>query len=609
MVSRRNFLYIFIMMAVLLFMFQFSQVIKENGNNYDVNEFVAKQTLSGENQWRDVQDVSHKQKPVNCVLFWGDEGSQLEGIVAQWCTYTKRHLIVYKDGADYDFKAQTHPELILIDSESINFQKETEQIIKMTEAGIPMIFCNLPEVEALKKNDKLLALLGITQIREDTVTVEGVHLFSGFLLGGEALYKAQNKTEEDMQNLELDLPWFELGKGAKTYMVGLLSKRDVTYNKFPKIIWRNYYNDTMIFAVNGDYMSELTGLGILEAIVYESNSYTVYPVINAQNVILADFPRLSSENAEKIRSVYSREPSAVFRDVMWPSIVSMVMNDKIKLTCCFSTKYDYTETAEPTEEVLPFYLQQLKEMNAEAGRSLNFGEGISLEEKIQADEAFYQSLESNYEFCTLYTKEISHNMRELLAGGEVLKDVRTIATSYTPNAPLVSYYQDGVTLQGVMGDAKEYSYASDLQLRSVITALGYSNLVLDMNPIIWPETEEDQWENYFDKIYSNVSTYWIGFEGFSRTTLSESDFRIRTFLNLDYESERKNNVISMSISGESKEAWFILRLHGEEIEKVENAEYEKLEEGAFLIHTLSQEAKIYLKNAKDVLKYQGPFRK
>ena len=39
MISRRNFLIILLMMGVLLFMFQFSQLVKENGNDYETNEY------------------------------------------------------------------------------------------------------------------------------------------------------------------------------------------------------------------------------------------------------------------------------------------------------------------------------------------------------------------------------------------------------------------------------------------------------------------------------------------------------------------------------------------------------------------------------------------
>ena len=45
MVSRRNFFSIVMMMAALTFMFQFSQIIKENASNYDVNEYAGEEPL------------------------------------------------------------------------------------------------------------------------------------------------------------------------------------------------------------------------------------------------------------------------------------------------------------------------------------------------------------------------------------------------------------------------------------------------------------------------------------------------------------------------------------------------------------------------------------
>ena len=44
MVSRRNFISIILMMAVLFFMFQFSQVIKIRGNDYNINEYINEET-------------------------------------------------------------------------------------------------------------------------------------------------------------------------------------------------------------------------------------------------------------------------------------------------------------------------------------------------------------------------------------------------------------------------------------------------------------------------------------------------------------------------------------------------------------------------------------
>ena len=76
MISRRNFLIILLMMGVLLFMFQFSQLVKENGNDYETNEYYTTGLLSGEDAWQPVQETSAFASADGYALFVGDaEGS------------------------------------------------------------------------------------------------------------------------------------------------------------------------------------------------------------------------------------------------------------------------------------------------------------------------------------------------------------------------------------------------------------------------------------------------------------------------------------------------------------------------------------------------------
>lgn len=606
MVSRRNFFSIVIMMTVLLFMFQFSQVIKENGNNYDVNEFALEEPVSGADRWSSENAVAGEFGECANVLFFGNEGDELGDMVSSWCTYSKRRLKVLQNTDSYDFEQNTVWELILIDSKSIDFEKETDNIFSLAGEGIPLVFCNLPDASVIEENQKLAQLLGISEVRRDT-WVEGVQLFSGFLLGGEAYYKVQLPEEEKLQDFNLLIPWYVTGKGTKTYMVGIMDEEVVKREAFPALIWRNVYEDTMIFAVNGDYMSGLTGMGILTAMLYEMNSYVLYPVVNAQNAVVVDFPYLAPENAARLEELYSRSPRAVLRDVFWPGIVSLSVNNKLKLTCCLSTKYNYTDAAVPYGDDLPFYLQQMKEINAEAGRSFSYGEGITLEEKIEADNEFFDATGSTYKFNAAYFESIPENLEELSGGENGLLDVRTLICADRGEQPLLSYIQDSVTLQGVTNVAGEYTYSMDFQLRSLVTALGYSNLLIDMHNVRWSVSSEDRWENYSDEVFSNISTYWTCFDTFEYTTLSESDRRVRTLLNLDYREEYTHDKLSLNISQGNNDAWFVLRLRGQEVTKVVNGEFEELENGAYLIHTLSQQVEIYLGKAEDVLRYSGAF--
>ncbi|MBO4981518.1 MAG: DUF2194 domain-containing protein [Lachnospiraceae bacterium] len=605
MVSRRNFFSIFIMMAVLLFMFQFSQVYKESGNDYDTNEYVAKAAVSGADRWQDagltLSDPALTEKEY--VIFFGREGSDLEDIVSQWCTYTKRNLMILSDTKEYDRMGDSAPEMVLIDSSALDFSKETEKLIQMAGQGSTIVFCNLPDAEVIKKQDSLRELLGIRSVQETQTQIQGVHLFSDFLLGGEALYLAMDEEEaKERQDMELAVPWYITGKGTKTYMTGLMEEEEIDREEYPALIWRNKFDDAFVFAVNGDYMSGLTGLGILDAIAYEASDYEIYPIVNAQNVMMVDYPGFSSENGERMMALYSRDARAVYRDVMWPSVAAMAKRNNLKLTCYISPQFDYSDGNEPTPEDAVFYLQQLNEIDGEAGRSLICGEEVTLAEKNARDNAFYAGAVEDYQFGAAYAGQtVSPEMKEELTGS--LQGIRTLGCGYGAKYPLLSYYTDEVTLQCATGESREFTYSMDLQFRSLMTALGYSNVVIDMHPVIWPEGKEDQWENYFDEVSSNISTYWNRFPAFSRTTLTESDRRVRALLNLDYTHQRVQDTIYLKVSGMDEEAWFLLRTHGEQVTDAQGAEVARVEKDAYLIYVSLGQAEIHMQKSDEILEY------
>lgn len=89
---------------------------------------------------------------------------------------------------------------------------------------------------------------------------------------------------------------------------------------------------------------------------------------------------------------------------------------------------------------------------------------------------------------------------------------------------------------------------------------------------------------------------------FGKTTLSESDGRVRTFLNLDYQQKRVDDTIYLEISG-SDGGWFILRTHGEKITGMDGGTYVEIEEDAYLINAERQEVEIHLERSRGLLKY------
>ena len=580
MVSRRNYFNITIMMIVLLFMFQFPEFIKESGNDYDTNEYLKNTDLNAATAWKVNEEPI---KSGNHVAFFGPSDSAVCAVINEWCTYTKRNLLIYADLNDFHIEAGVMPEVILLEPSVINDDADVQLLERWVKEGMSLIFCGLPDTGFVRRSLPLRELMGIRFVNKMEQSITGVYLFKGFLLGGDIIYQANTEEEQKRQDLAQVVPWFQAAGGTKVYMVGLIDDADVENEELPMLIWRNSIERSRIFVVNGNYMEDISGIGILDAMMAEMNSYEIYPVINAQNVTVANYPGFSNENEETVMDIYSHNQQSLYRDIIWPGLLSTMDRVNLKMTCFLMPQYDYSDDEFPNSRDYTFYLKQLKEQEGEAGLSMETRTDMSLAEKAEKDDPFYSALNGKYKYGALYLETDQLPEADQLPNVRYLKSAQTLTCAYTKERPLVSYCTNNMTLQMATHNARLHTYGDNLRLRSLETALGYSNILLDMNNVVWPETDDDKWENYYEELSSNVLTYWSQFSYFSQTTLSESDQHIRTFLALDYEDSRKDNTIRLTITNRKGDAWFILRTNNERIAKISGGRSEELEEGAFLI--------------------------
>lgn len=607
MVSRRNFITIALMMLILLFMFQFSCIAKEALNEYGINQYEEESAtgLSGKNIFvpLPVSEDAVTEKQKDYVIYIGDTGEgALQKTVYWWCSYSKRKLQSYEALKNVSITEELLPEVIIIDSSHLDLDRDLEILRGYTSRGISLVFANLPAPEEIDKNQELRKLLGIRFMATDEVTLKGIHLFGGFLLGGESIYEAETKEEQKRQDLNLNIPWYVTDEGTKTYMMGTIEGEDTENEYLPAIIWRNSVENAKVFAVNGDYLSDVTGIGILNAMMAEMNSCEIYPVVNAQNLAVADYPGLAQENQEEIMRRYSQDQRALFREVMWPALVSVTKKTNDRMTCLIAPQYDYLDGNEPDGNELLYYLKILNEEYGEAGLSGGMVSEITIGEKLMEDYAFLQEHAPDYAMLSFYLPKESQ-IDEVLDSW-YLPDLRTLAVGETDyEGAVVSYVSADVTVQRATSSGIEHTFTDDLRVKSIETALGYSNIVLDLLIAAYPDSKEDSWENLSKEISSNLCTYWKAYEGFEKTTLSESDQRIRRFLALDYYDAREGNTITVDISGFEEEAWFLLRLNGEKIKEIDGGTCQEIENGAWLIHAVSDSIQIELEEEMNVYYY------
>ena len=573
-------------------------VLRDSKNTYDINSSLTEKKADGENQWTPSDSNSTTVIGADSsVVFVGNEDGDMGTAVSRWCTYAKRKLISCKSVSTYKSDDKNLPEMMILESEKYADGDNLTTLETLEKKGVIIVFGCLENAKNIQNNKALMKFLGIQKVVAEETHLAGVKLFEGLLLGGEVTYNtSKDKEEKKRQDLELDVPWYQVGSGTKTYMVGLLDEKtgkNVENEDLPTIIWRNGIDYGSVFAVVGDYMKDSTALGLLDGMRAEALQYTIYPIVNAQNLSMVNFPVFADENNTEMLKLYSQSVTGIARDIMWPALISVVEKSDMKMTCFIQPQADYTDDIEPKSGNLEFYLKQMKEQSAEAGISLEYQKLDKAEDKVTKDTEFFENEKINYRFGAAFAKE--KDLKGILKDTDsgLLGDVGTLVCDYTENQPVVSYYSDSVTLQTVTSDGMNYAYSDDIRMRSIQTALGYTNVMLDMYDIFWPQEKTDRWEVMQKRFSSNLLTYWKNFRDFDSTTLSESNARIRTFLNLAYSQSREDNTITLQTSEVG--SWFILRTHGEEIDEIDGGSQTEIEADAYLICAEDTTVKIRLK--------------
>lgn len=602
MVSRRNYITIAIMLLILFFMFQFTGVMKDQLNKYGVNEYeMNAQTNLGAQDVFDAE-ASHSAD-IPKVFYVGAKTSDIREVVYWWCTYSKRAFCEYTTLDACTFTENNKPDVIVLDGQLVESEEDIQVLTQWNEAGIDLVFARMPDVSLVRQSLSLENLLGIYNVLNDDVQLTGMHLFDGFLLGGEAIYEAKDAEEEELrQDMNIRIPWYVTGSGTKTYMVGFvsnqvyrenmtqqlraryaaLSDEDTVENMvLPAVIWRHGTSNASVFCVNGDFLSDSSGVGILEAMASEANAYDIYPVVNAQNLVVANFPAFTSENETEMQRLYSQSASAVYKEVIWPALTALNTRTGMRMTCMFTPQFDYEDSQQPDGSNVEYYMKLLKEEHSEAGLSGTSTSQLAVSDKLAADESFWKQYAPDYAFRSLY---LSDPTQKSSLSEEVKNTFQTLVVNEEKQtAPIVSYDERGLTEQRVTSNGEKHTFMDDFKLKSMETALAYSNITLDLYSVTYPESDEDSWQNLMKKISANVATFWKSYQSFEQTSLSEGDLRIRRFLALDYTQRREDDKIYVSIDHFEEQAWFILRLNGEEVDSAKGGNYVQIEDGVYLI--------------------------
>lgn len=618
MLSRRNFVMMLTMFGVILVLFLSSAVLKEYFNDYDVNHAVQEESIPRD----EAKEELYLTQADHHVIYAGARTTGYYQPILEWAGYRKMSCEEAADVAEAIDLAEAYEKentylLISGDALETDTQQAADKLVSYVQKGGIVIFCSLPSYQTIEGCVTLQDLLGIQRLRAESAELIEIRLYKGFLLGDEVCYSFDELQIPERIDMDREIPWYDISSRTKSYMVGFIPAAEkeaqgLNNEDMPALIWRCSTGDGTVFAVNGDYMEGEAALGLLDAMVYEASDYALYGIVNAQNLSVAGYPDLTTENEEIFARVYGFDSRQLCRDVLWPSLVAAASGQHWKITAYVSVKQSNASEKEAEMKDLIEYLKYFNEESAEAGIALGRKGDTDIRSSLAQDKENIDEKHLEYAFSGGYIRSENRNQLSKLLDPsgkmEIFSDIRTVVGEYDPEQPVFSWLTDQITMQSTTIDGYQHTYKDNFRLRSLETSLGYSNVQADMYRVIWPESTEDQWQSVAEDFAASIQTYWKPFAAFEKTTISESDRRLRNFLNQKISSSEEitpeGRTVSIQVDNFTDDAWMMLRTHGETPVSMEGGTWETIEEDAYLLHVTSDTAAIYLQSDLQPYYYQ-----
>lgn len=601
MLSKRVYFTVSSLMMLVLFMFQFSGIIRKKYNNFDENKYAVseKNDLNNNNVFTVLTDEDKVVKSISgYIVYIGDINTKTGNTVYEWCNYTKRNLLVYKTVSQYHRYNEKYPDAVLIDSDYVNIDSDIDTFSLLTDYGINLVFCTLPSYSAISENQRFEQLCGISPHRE-SVNASGLKLYSGFLFGGEAWYTKENDPDGKFQNMKLTMPWYNTSNATKTYMSAVVESEDgskIDNEDQPAVIWRKSHDHAYVFCINGDYIKDISGMGILTAIMSESKDLDIYPVVDSQSVIVNNFPMFSFENDDAVEKYYLRNTSSLLENVVWPDISNLAESTGARFTFMAAPQINYSDNNLVSVREMDYFFRLFSEISSEAGLTTTRDDATSIDEKLTADAGIFSNYLSNYKFTSIIARK--DELENVLSSkNSLIDDVNTIVTDSQDygGTKLFSYVNDNVINVECPVTSDKYTYSDDFRQRCFQTALAYTNIEFNMTGVCNPDDEKELWNEEIKSKSTALTSYMKNSKMFTKCGISQADKRIREFMAADYSYKQNSSYVSLDITGAQETARFIVRLRTGEVENVSGAVCTKVEKGVYLITAQSKHVEMTIK--------------
>lgn len=469
--------------------------------------------------------------------------------------------------ADFVNQADRSEDMLMIEGSELKTEKEAEQLEQLIEEQKTLIFLSLPTQDYIEQYD-LNELLGIRKVFGQHTQKE-LNLVSGFMLGGFHQF-------EDLIYNALDL---DLLFSTKVYAYG-----KKTQDKGSPVIWRNTYNNSEVYVVNGPFMETDASDGITSAILAEIEEDYIYPVLNARLMVYESFPYVSDKNKKQLEKNYNRDAMRVQHDILFPDLLSINKLRGFIPNGFFRLGFEETELSKISpnnQRELTSYQAQLFKDGGEVG--------LRYTGDIERDLNGYNQVfkDSDVKSVLINAETTDTEIAEIL---EATEAVETIIGPFEKEKNY-QYLNDQAIYLPFTSEGIVRSGQAELEFVSMVTAHGTIAQNLDLEEIINPADGQEKWTGGHKKYVQFIDNYRKQFSFLDSRNITETSTILKNLLNNAPAINKSSNTIEISFPNWQGESHYILRTP-KKIKSVENGTFKEIEENAYLITAQGQRVEV-----------------
>ncbi len=434
-----------------------------------------------------------------------------------------------------------NPKCVLVAARETEALGDLARLQSYVEQGGQVVFAQAPQ-RVTDDDRAFFEAAGILSVG-DTVTYKQAEFYQGLLVGGMVRYKDLPLTARQMELSSLCKVWATMWQGdpdAREAVVPLVYEKRLAAGVF--------------CVVNGPFLQDLDGIGILTGVLAVGQDAFAYPVVNACTLSLLNFPTVSGDTA-KLLSVYARDAVQANRALLWPDIGYILRANGMAATAFLPTDINPWDTGQSA--LIGYLMRALSELESELGFM------TPTENRAAAAEAF-----PKYGFFAEYGDDTDDT-----AKGHVFSITGGAADfAYQPGAP-VSY--------PAMTEGYDDSEVMNLKARGFASGMYYIHHAADMSPPLLLETPADNWQQLNQPLARLISAMVAPYSEMQRLRVSDGVLAMLRYQLVTPSVQVSAEGIAIE-TGLSEPSYFLLRTH-KALAGAADCQVTELEEGIYLV--------------------------